>query len=68
MRREISNGFPFEVRLYLLEDATFGASKVLVMRISGNSLLNDGLEYGRLSDATFVCFLDPSLKAVSMYA
>ena len=28
--------------------------KLLVMRVAGNSFLNDGLEYGCLSGATFV--------------
>ena len=40
----------------------------LVMRISRNSLLNDGLEYGCLSGAVVICLLDPSLRVVLMYA
>ena len=42
--------------------------KFLVVRISGNSLLNDGLEYGCLSGATVICLFEPSLWLVSMYA
>ena len=42
--------------------------KFLVVQISRNSFLNDGLEYGRLSGATVVSLLDPSLWVVSMYA
>ena len=42
--------------------------KFLVVRISGNSFLNDGLEYGRLSGAAVICLLDPSLRVVLMYA
>ena len=42
--------------------------KFLVVRISGNSFLNDGLEYGRLSGAVVICLLDPSLRVVLMYA
>ena len=35
--------------------------KFLVVRIPGNSFLNDGLEYGHLSGTAVVCLLDPSL-------
>ena len=42
--------------------------KFLVVRISGNSFLNDGLEYGRLSGAVVICLLDPSLRVVLMCA
>ena len=34
--------------------------KFLVVRISENSFLNDGLEYGCLSSAAVICLLDPS--------
>ena len=40
----------------------------LVMHISRNSFLNDGLEYGCLSGAVVICLLDPSLRVVLMYA
>ena len=40
----------------------------LVMHISRNSFLNDGLEYGYLSGAVVICLLDPSLRVVLMYA
>ena len=40
----------------------------LVLPISGKSLLNEGLEYGRLSDVTVVEFLESSSRVVLMYA
>ena len=40
--------------------------KFLVVCISGNSFLNEGLEYGRLSGATIVFLLDQSLWIVPM--
>ena len=40
----------------------------LVLPISEKSLLNEGLEYGRLSDVTVVEFLEPSSRVVLMYA
>ena len=42
--------------------------KFLVVRISGKSFLNNGLEYGRLSGAAVICLLDPSLQVVLMCA
>ena len=42
--------------------------KFLVVRTSGNSFLNDGLEYVRLSGAIVICLLDPSLRVVLMCA
>ena len=42
--------------------------KFLVVRISGNSFLNDGLEYGHLSGAVVISLLDPSLRVVFMCA
>ena len=42
--------------------------KFLVVCISGNSFLNDGLGYGRLSGGVVICLLDPSLQIVLMYA
>ena len=42
--------------------------KFLVVRISKNSVLNEGLEYGRLSGAAIICLLDPSLQVVLVYA
>ena len=44
----------------------FGVLKFLVVCISGNSFLNEGLEYGRLSGATIVFLLDQSLWIVPM--
>ena len=40
--------------------------KFLVVCISGNSFLNEGLEYGLLSGATIVFLLDQSLWIVPM--
>ena len=37
--------------------------KFLVVRISGNSVLNEDLEYGRLSGAAVICLLD-SVKLI----
>ena len=42
--------------------------KMLVVHISGSSLLNDGVEYSRLGGATIICLLEPSLWVVPMYA
>ena len=42
--------------------------KFLVVCISGNTFLNDGLDYGCLSGATVVCLLDPSLQVVPINA
>ena len=42
--------------------------KFLVVCISWNSFLNDGLKFGRLNGATDVDFLEPSLWVVLMYA
>ena len=42
--------------------------KFLVVHISRNSFLNDGLEYGHLSGAAVVYLLDLSLRVVLMYA
>ena len=40
--------------------------KFLIVRISGNSFLNKGLEYGYLSGATIVFLLDLSLWTAPM--
>ena len=48
-------------------DAFFVASEIFEGVYSGNSFLNNGLEYGHLSGAIIVCLLDPSLQLVSMY-
>ena len=42
--------------------------KFLVVCISWNSFLNDGLKCGRLNGPTDVDFLEPSLWVVLMYA
>ena len=41
--------------------------KFLVVRISGNSFLSNGLEYDRQSGATDVDLLEPSLQVLLIY-
>ena len=42
--------------------------KFLVVRVSGKSFLNEGLEYGRLVCAFIAKFSEPSLGFLLMYA
>ena len=42
--------------------------KLLVVHISGNSVLNEGLEYGRLNSVAVICLLDSSLRVELVYA
>ena len=42
--------------------------KFLVVRISGSSVLNEGLEYGRLSGSAVIWLLDSSLRVELVYA
>ena len=42
--------------------------KFLVVRVSGKSFLNEGLEYGRLVCALIGKFSEPSLRFLLMFA